>query len=140
MKKGFTLIELLVVIAIIAILSVIGLTSFRTASKIARDGKRKGDVSQVRAALELYKTEFNSYPVHAGQSNASYVSAVADLKTAKYLADPVPVDPKNASPYQYTYNSAGTTYCLCADLENGGGNSTGSCAGSSGTYYCLTQP
>ena len=140
MRKGFTLIELLVVIAIIGVLSMIGLASFQTASKISRDGKRKGDINQVRAALELYKSQFNTYPAYNPHNSSSYTSATNVLKNAQYLPAPVPMDPKDVNPFQYTYSSNGTTYCLCADLENSGGNSSGACGGSSGSYYCLTQP
>ncbi|MEP7167381.1 MAG: type II secretion system protein [Candidatus Woesebacteria bacterium] len=139
--SGFTLIELLVVIAIIAVLSVIGLVSFTGASKKSRDGKREADLSQVRSALELYKAEKNTYPVYAGQTSGAYTSATNALQIAGYLTPPIPVDPKNASPYQYTYASAGNTYCVCAQLENvGSGNSTGGCNTTPGNYYCVVQP
>lgn len=138
---GFTLVELLVVIAIIGILSTIGIASFRTASMKARDGKRQGDLSQVRAALELYKAQTNLYP-----STSSYPSMTGTLSGAGYLSAPIPADPK-ASPYtQYSYTSTGNTFCLCAALEIvGSGNATGNAAAAcplaaSGNFYCVVQP
>ena len=55
--KGFTLLELLVVIAIIGILSSVVLASLTTARTKAYDAKVKAQLSNIRAAAELY---FNS--------------------------------------------------------------------------------
>jgi prepilin-type N-terminal cleavage/methylation domain-containing protein len=138
---GFTLVELLVVIAIIGVLSTIGLVSFQTASRKARDGKRQGDLSQVRAALELYRAQLNTYP-----STSSYPSMTGTLSTAGYLAAPIPADPKGAPYTQYSYTSTGNTFCMCAALEiAGSGNATGNAAAAcplapSGNFYCVIQP
>lgn len=142
-NRGFTLIELIVVVAIIAVLSTIGLASFQSASRSARDGKRKGDINQVRAALELYRSQTNTYPVFTTANNTSYNSMTAALSGAGYLSSPLPVDPKNVSPNQYIYSSSatGATYCLCGSLENGGGTFTNAtCTAGAGNYYCVTNP
>lgn len=54
--KGFTLVELLVVISIIAILSLIGMTTYTNVQKNARDTKRKADINAIANALEINKT------------------------------------------------------------------------------------
>lgn len=137
MSSGFTLIELLVVISIIAVLSVMGLVSYQNATRTARDGRRKGDLSQTRAALELYRTQFNNYP-----PTSTFSTLASTLKTAQYLSDPLPADPKGPTYTQYNFTSTGVTYCMCALLEaNGSGNSSNNgCNGNAGNYYCVTQP
>jgi prepilin-type N-terminal cleavage/methylation domain-containing protein len=60
-EKGFTLIELLVVIAIIAILATLVLISLSGARESARDADRKGAISQVRSAAELYAANNGNY-------------------------------------------------------------------------------
>lgn len=146
-QRGFTLIELLVAATIIAILTTIGIVSFTTTNQRARNGKRKADMEQVRAALELYRSDDSAgaglYP-----AGSNFSTTTNTLKTAKYLSDPLPTDPKNVSPYVYAYSApaARTSYCICADLEGTTqGNSpdtTCNSIGSMGTgiYYCLVNP
>lgn len=146
-KKGFTLIELLVAATIIAVLTTIGVVSFTTTNQRARNGKRKADMEQTRAALELYKSDDSAgaglYP-----AGSSYTTTTNTLKTARYLSDPLPQDPKNVSPYVYYYTApaARTSFCICAALEgtNQGNSPNTTCTSigstGTGTYYCLENP
>lgn len=142
MKKnfGFTLIELLVVVAIISLLSTIGLASFQSAARRGRDGKRKGDLSQVRAALELYRSQAGSYP------SGAYNAMITTVKNPpyQYISDPTPQDPKVGYSYTYTVASPPATYVLCARLEtvNSGNSSVSNAINASGSldYFCVTQP
>ncbi len=135
---GFTMIELLVAAAILALLTTISVVSFRSANIKARDGKRKADISQVRSALELYRSSTGNGQYPSG----NFSTMVSTLSSGEYLSDPLPADPTNTGTYVYVYTQTSTTsYCLCANLENGGGNrSSSTCTGSSGTYYCLNNP
>lgn len=61
-NQGFTLVELLVVISIIGLLSSFAIVSLNTARIKARDALRKGDMAQLRTALNLYYDDYLSYP------------------------------------------------------------------------------
>jgi general secretion pathway protein G len=109
MKKGFTLIELLVAVSIIGILLAIGITNFRVANQKARDGRRKGDLEQIKAALELYRTDEDEYPLS--------ITFGDDLSSASetYMAE-IPEDPLASNSYVYS-SAAGASYSLGAYLE-----------------------
>lgn len=131
MRRGFTFIELLVVITIILLLTSVGLVSYQSANRNARDNKRKADLEQVRSALEIYRADNGSYP-------AGDWSAMFSALSSGYL-NQEPQDPKG---YSYYYNSAGnTSYTICAYLE---GSSPGTCGsascGSETCNYGLTEP
>ncbi|PWU22887.1 hypothetical protein C5B42_04865 [Candidatus Cerribacteria bacterium 'Amazon FNV 2010 28 9'] len=148
-QLGFTLIELLVAATIIALLTTIGLVSFQITNTKARDGKRKADLEQVRAALELYKSDDSAGAGRYPNSN-TFSAMEGTLQSSNYLSAPVPSDPKNDQTqglvYVYTVNNTQTSYCLCAKLEqNSAGNTAAencSAIGTNGTgqYYCLANP
>jgi prepilin-type N-terminal cleavage/methylation domain-containing protein len=60
--KGFTLIELLVVISIIGMLSSVVLSSLNTARGKARDATRISQLQEVRKAIDIYYSQFGTYP------------------------------------------------------------------------------
>ena len=122
-QKGFTMIELLVVATIMILLTTVGLLSYQKVNQSSRDGKRKADLETVRQALVLYRTDSGTYPV-----TTNFNSMVSTLNSAGYLSTPTVQDPKNASPYVYSYSSAGSTFTLTATLE------------STGQSYTLTNP
>ncbi len=125
-KSGFTLIELLVVIAIIGIIMSIGVANLITAQKQARDASRRQIIHNVQTAFEQYYAGEGSYPI----DDASIASAFDNNDR--------PVDPKNSGLYVIDYSqTSASTYCICAMLEGGNGNSTGSCNfNPPGEYYC----
>ena len=128
-KDGFSFIEILVVTTIIAVLTAVGVANFRVANQKARDGRRQGDLEQIRAALELYRTDELAYPTN------DIISAdiIQSSGGTTYMAD-VPDDP--STDYVYYYNSGGSTYTLCAALEI---DTTGICAASCGSVTCNYQ-
>lgn len=123
-KKGFTLIELLVVIAIIAIITSIGIASLITAQKQARDSARREIISNIQTAFEQYFAETGSYPI-TGSEGVAFEGGIK------------PKDPKDPT-ISINWGSTASTYCICAMLEIGTGNSSTLACGwsSSGTYYC----
>lgn len=121
--QGFTLIEILVAATIIAVLTAIGLVSFSIANRNARDAKRKADLEQVRAALEIFRSDNTSYPVGTVTGNLSQVAGLSTYMTSATVSDPK--DPDS----QYSYESVdGSIYEICATLET------------TGTSYCLNSP
>lgn len=134
MKRGFTLIEILVTVSIIGLLTMIGVTNFRVANQKARDGRRQGDLEQIKAALELYRTDQGEYPTDNVISAGTIVFGVIT-----YMKK-VPADP--SSDQVYYYSSDGDTYTLCAALElNTAGNcGSNSCGTGVTCNYKVTNP
>jgi len=133
-KKGFTLIELMVAVTIIVLLSAVGMVSYRAANKKARDNKRRSSLEQVRAALEMYRSDNDQYP-----EGNSFDAMVSTLVTNNYLSE-TPTDPRTG--YSFYYTSDGYTYRLCALFE---ADTSGTCDGNpfcgAGTCnYQVTNP
>lgn len=112
-RRGFTLVELLVVIAIIAVLSAAGLVSYTSATKRARDGKRKSDLEELRSALVLYRTDVGYYP--------NSVSFTGMSPIQNYISTTNMADPKAGQTYSYRCITSGGGGCrtweACANLE-----------------------
>lgn len=137
---GFTLIELLVVISIMAILMAMTAVSYTTAQQKGRDAKRRVDISSIQKGFEQYFAENAQYDSASGCGNMGGDST--------HFPAGLPSDPKNSSPYTYSYRCSTTAYCVCARLEaSGTGNSTAAASSttcsfsSSGTlnYYCVSN-
>lgn len=141
LKKGFTLIELLVVISIIGVLSSIAVVSLNDARLKSRDALRKGDMAQMRTAINLYYDDNIKYPicgtwdegaadfgatVQAGSTcyNNTLNNALTG-GTRPYMAD-LPKDPRNSDNnpavsniylYRYVSKSDGSQYALVYRVE-----------------------
>lgn len=133
MKKGFTLIEILVVLSIIGIILGLSIFGLQGARESSRDAKRKSDLEAIRANIELYKSDCDSYPLilpaPAGTLNGDGSTAscvVGNIYISNMPTDPLP----NKS---YYYSSDGLTYDLCAALESEGSDA---CSGSCGAEAC----
>lgn len=107
------MIELLVVTTIIIVITSIGLVSYTSANRSARNGKRKADMEMVRQALVLYRTDNGTYP--ATSNFATMLSTISDYTSATSVTDP-----KNEGSYVYSYTSDGVVFTLTANLEPNG--------------------
>lgn len=105
---GFTLIELLAVVTIMSILFAIGLVTYTNAARNARNSRRRTDVTNIRQALVLYRSDNGVYPENTGL-----------LSTTGYWSDAaIPTDPSTGADYTYTPSPAGcTTSCTGFALE-----------------------
>ena len=128
-KQGFTLIEILIVVAIIAILASIVLVGLGPTQQSGRDARRLSDLHEVQNGLELFYNKCGYYPGRDPDSavpcNPQATGGYADMSAALIEAGlnitTVPVDPTNATPYQYGFRTNGATasqYILFAQLEN----------------------
>lgn len=128
MKKGFTLIEILVVTTIIVLLTSIAAVSYSQFSKSSRDARRKTDLEQVRAALEMYRSNNDQY------SSSSFDNTCNFVNWLNLYIGSLPTDPKTSYNYRCTIST--NDYTLGAYLESGGSGVCGSC-GASNCNYCL---
>lgn len=131
-SSGFTLVELLISISIIGILATGFIVIMNPALqlKISRDSRRKSDLKQIQAALELYRADQNFYLPGVSTHTVANCSGnrLADNCTSPtviYLQS-VPKDPKatgNGGHYYYCTggaecNSPANGYRIYSCLEN----------------------
>ncbi len=119
-STGFTLIELLIVIALIGIIGSIGFYGYQSSQQKARDAQRKSDLQMVKRALESAKNDClaSSYYPDAGGADetAAFITLSNHLidTDLNYLPQTIS-DPKNTSPYVYTYHKSASATNLCID-------------------------
>ncbi len=142
---GFTLIELLIVMAIMAVLATISIIALSSSRAIARDARRKADLESIRSALELYRSDCNTYRSTLPAAGAAITGSGTPTSCVVgnvYLTS-MPTDPQSPT-RTYFYSTTGTTYMLCASLEQAPNppldtTGCGSC-GSSACNYKVTSP
>ena len=141
-QSAFTLIELLVVISIIGILIAIGTVSYQKTARLSRDSKRRGDLEQIRQALETYRSENGFYP-YPGQLEVYTQNATLQSILVPNFMQKTPEDAKYSGGYYYRYEVDSTTpiqYSLCASLEVDPSQTlnrcTGNQCGNSGSILC----
>lgn len=109
-NRSFTLIEILITVAIIVLLVGGTVASYSLLSAKSKDNRRKVDIENIRAALEMYRSANGVY-LTTGQYPTTLTAPVV------YIS-PVPKDP--VTNLDYTYTSAdGSSYVLTADLSDG---------------------
>ncbi len=158
MKKGFTFIELLVTVTIIIIISTGAIMSFSSATKKARDNRRRTDLERIRTALELYRQEMGGYPsgnaaissttVAKGYVPANGLTGAGIIKVnGSGFIDTLPIDPSfsslgtiyyyDRSASQYSYVLAG---CFEVEAASGSGASGLSCPTGAPNKIVLSNP
>ena len=120
-KSAFTLLEMLVVIGIIAILVGMGVVSYSTAQKKARDAKRKQDLKTIQNAFEQYYSICNyKYPATIPTGGNSLVATITNCPN---LSSDVNILTMPKDPLGGNYSCVGTCdtnqYTLCSPQVNG---------------------
>lgn len=135
MKKAYTLIEILIVTTIIVLLTAVAVVSYSTFLKQSRDAKRKTDLEQIRAALEMYRSDNNSYFAYAIGNCSSYTALTSG--SPKYIQS-MPPDPKSSSGFYYSCEVSANDYTVGAFLETGTESPTcGNCGATTACNYCV---
>lgn len=134
-NKAFTLIEVLVVATIIALLASAGMVSYSQFSKQSRDAKRKADIEQIRAALEMFRSSSSgsTYPTSAGSCNnlASYL-----VSGSPSFLSTIPQDPQSTTQnYYYDCEISSQTYTVASYLETSSKSCSQTCGSSKNCRY-----
>ena len=101
-RSGFSLTELLIAVAVMAVIAVIGATTYVHQLPRGRDQKRMADLVRIQSALEKFRADTGQYKT-AGQ--------IPSL-VPNYL-DEWPVDPVPGNNYLYTVSCNSTYRNLC---------------------------
>jgi general secretion pathway protein G len=131
-NRAFTLIEVLVAVTIIAVLTAIGVVSYVSANRNARDSKRLSDVEQIRAALEMYRADCGTYPATASVVFGSALTSSCTGTTNTYMSS-IPNDPRPSAGGEYSYTGGDDNYTLTIYSEK---TSTYRCFGPLGEKGC----
>lgn len=119
-RKGFTLIEMLIVIVVIAILALIVIPRLLGAGRRAKESALRGDLQQLRNAIQQFEADMGDYPADLTQLMADPSSPPSgpggsglDLDSAgykgPYLRTPdnqLPVDPFTNSNTTWAYTGS----------------------------------
>jgi prepilin-type N-terminal cleavage/methylation domain-containing protein len=128
-KTGFTLVELLVVISIISLLSSIVIGSMREAREKAQYAELINDVRQIETALNLMRTDYNSWPDEKdtmdwwndGYAYLENVLAAEENTLDRYLraVPEIPISGPDYDGVRYYYDFDSDTY-VAAGCESAG--------------------
>jgi len=109
-NKAFTLLEILVVIGIISVLVSMGIASYSTAQKKARDAKRQSDLKGAQQIMEqCYSVNSFVYPTISGTGTITATCPAPNASITFSIKDPL-----DTGTYKYTYTQ---DYTITADLE-----------------------
>lgn len=115
--QGFTLIELLITISILAILGAISSSVFNNIQENNRDQKRLRDLSSIKQALELYRSQNSSYPSNPEDLTPDYLDGIPE---DPFYNTPYPYRSYPTSPVCTSDNKDCTSFIICARSEGNG--------------------
>ncbi|GIW63381.1 MAG: type II secretion system protein GspG [Patescibacteria group bacterium] len=137
-EYGFSLIEMMLVILLLGVLASLITNTFVNSLKKSRDARRKGDIKEIKNAIEMFYADNNFYPT------PTYVAFGSSLEyNGKVYMKKLPQDPKSNCSYKYVLNANNGEFYILSTIENdqdefpgvsqGGYYEIGS---SSNKYYC----
>ena len=117
-ESGFTIVELLVVIVVIAILASISVVSYNGIQQRARDSARDSAVRSLKLALEVYKSDFNQYPIAGANPNSGYlITGLTSSLVPTYISK-IPDDPDTTKHLNYVVSTAYDGYGILVPYES----------------------
>jgi len=105
----------MIVIVILGMLAALISGNFFTSLEKGRDARRKGDLEQVKRALEMYYEDKREYPL---ASEFSALTPLKDPDSTKIYMQKIPADPKSGASYGYEVDVDRAYFRLYACLEN----------------------
>lgn len=93
-----------------------GIAATATATAIVRDTQRLSDLSDLKKALQKYKTKEGNYPITTGLVQTRSSQTLLDALVPTYLTA-MPVDPL-PNTFWYEYKSDGSTFTLRSVAED----------------------
>lgn len=126
-EKGFTLVELLVVVAIITLLATIAAGNYLTSIRRGRNAREIADLKKIQAGFEQYYTANLDYT-----DNCDII-----YNDTEYFPGGKPTDHKGVA---YASSCTNDTYCVCAELEEVGGEYPGANAHDDSCLFIAADP
>ena len=106
-KKAFTLVELLTVISIITLIISLLVPALNQVNKIAKDMKQRAQFHSIEVSLDIYKAEYEKYPVSfAHLGTGKYSCGAQTLAEALLGRDLQGFDPKSDFDALYDYTKS----------------------------------
>ena len=152
-RKGFTFIEVLTVVIIASIVMLIVVLGAAGARSSARDDRRQADIASISSAIEKYRSDCGRYPTESQFNTAASSGSLRGngstpaCTSGSIYTSTFSRDPQNPTRrYSYNVNASGSTYSLCASLEDAPvpGMSVGSCTNPCGSgnscNYIVVNP
>ena len=143
--KGFTIVELLIVIVVIGILAAITIVAYNGVQQRSRDSKRLSDMSAIKKALELYKTDTGTFPAvtYTGLGALDGWEASSKEAAGEFLAPLKPYGFPGGVVMDPINDATETTMALARSAKHYGymyykyGAGDAGCDANRGAYYVL---
>lgn len=123
------MVELLVVISIISILTIVGISSFKTVQIKSRDARRKNDMNSISKALNMYYNDMGNFPFGNPDINEMMTSsegigfsAETNGTIVTYMVEMPRETTNGVEEYNYI-STTGKAFKLFSNLENENDNS-----------------